>query len=585
VDANLDWKAGADHLVLCGDLVDRGPRDEDVLDLVRRLQTQAEQAGGRVHALMGNHELMNLTRDLRYVSEESLATWVDDEPAEDRQAASRRYREGKSQADLSLRAFNEDYPPGYFGRLRAFGPEGEYGAWLMKQPAVIRVNAYVFAHGGLTAEAAALGLDGINRAVHDSLSAFVRQAEVLDALFQGPGSYREIYHAAEDIAGGSWSGTRPSKEDVQAAEGILETVDELAFSSDGPLWYRGNSLRNERIERTVLEPALEGLGGGVLIVGHTPTGNRRVTSRIEGRLYRADVGMAYGADPMALVIRDGDVLVYNPVTLGFTRANREAPQGEEYASLPEDMPDHKIESFLSKGKVLSTEEITFVGRQAQLLTLKYKGLEVRAVFQFAEETPPVGTPPDAWNPRRYQHEVAAYKLDRMFDLRQVPVTVLREIDGVPGAIHMFPESAIDLPYVREHGAWDMLEGAGEQIEHARLFTALIGAHERADMAKMFLPLVRRILIADNSRGFPLDTGVANILSKTVHGLVPETCGPLPPNVELVLHEIDPAELKREIGEYVSEKQIEALLARRDAILEYCNTGAGAAKTVSASSGS
>jgi hypothetical protein len=56
-------------------------------------------------------------------------------------------------------------------------------------------------------------------------------------------------------------------------------------------------------------------------------------------------------------------------------------------------------------------------------------------------------------------------------------------------------------------------------------------------------------------------------------------------VELVLHEIDPAELKREIGEYVSEKQIEALLARRDAILEYCNTGAGAAKTVSASSGS
>ena len=68
VDGERAWSGGKAHLVLCGDLIDRGQQDRAVLDLVRRLQTEAETAGGRVHALLGNHEAMNMIRDLRYVS-------------------------------------------------------------------------------------------------------------------------------------------------------------------------------------------------------------------------------------------------------------------------------------------------------------------------------------------------------------------------------------------------------------------------------------------------------------------------------------------------------------------------------------
>ena len=172
----------------------------------------------------------------------------------------------------------------------------------------------------------------------------------------------------------------------------------------------------------------------------------------------------------------------------------------------------------------------------------------------------------------------------MFDLRMVPVTVIRKIDGVTGAIHLFPESAIDLPYVREHGAWGRLKGMERQIEHARLFTALIGARERIDMAKMFLPQARRILIADNSKGFLLSTEVQDILKANVHGLIPDTCGPLSPSVELVLHNISLDGIKDEVGDYLDEAQIQAILGRRDRILEYCN-GPGAAKPLNASAGS
>ena len=53
IDERLQWKGGVDHVVLCGDLVDRGPDDRKVLNLVQALQEEARRAGGRVHVLIG----------------------------------------------------------------------------------------------------------------------------------------------------------------------------------------------------------------------------------------------------------------------------------------------------------------------------------------------------------------------------------------------------------------------------------------------------------------------------------------------------------------------------------------------------
>ena len=67
VDAQDHWAAGQAHLVSLGDLLDRGADSRKVMDLLMRLQGEAQAKGGQVHVLLGNHEAMNILGDLRYV--------------------------------------------------------------------------------------------------------------------------------------------------------------------------------------------------------------------------------------------------------------------------------------------------------------------------------------------------------------------------------------------------------------------------------------------------------------------------------------------------------------------------------------
>src|ERR1700730_17417130 len=73
VDAKGAWTGGATHLVLTGDMVDRGDHSRQVLDFLMDLEHQARQAGGQLHALIGNHEAMDIYGDLRYVTKEDYS--------------------------------------------------------------------------------------------------------------------------------------------------------------------------------------------------------------------------------------------------------------------------------------------------------------------------------------------------------------------------------------------------------------------------------------------------------------------------------------------------------------------------------
>jgi hypothetical protein len=64
LDGGGRWIAGTASLWFLGDLTDRGPDGVGVLDLVMDLQRQAGEAGGEVHCLLGNHELMLLAAHL-----------------------------------------------------------------------------------------------------------------------------------------------------------------------------------------------------------------------------------------------------------------------------------------------------------------------------------------------------------------------------------------------------------------------------------------------------------------------------------------------------------------------------------------
>ncbi len=139
------WIAGPTHLVQTGDVLDRGPDSKKAMDLLMRLEGQAQRAGGRVHALIGNHEYMTMTGDLRYVSDGELSAFGDGP-------------RGTPVGQLPLGDF-----PHY---RAAFAPTGPYGRWIAGHNAIVRVNGTLFMHGGLSPRYA-------NRDI-EQLNAFIR---------------------------------------------------------------------------------------------------------------------------------------------------------------------------------------------------------------------------------------------------------------------------------------------------------------------------------------------------------------------------------------------------------------------------
>ena len=87
IDDERMWSGGASHLVIVGDILDRGSDSRDAMDLLMQLEGQAEAAGGKVHVLIGNHEAMNLVGDLRYVSRDEFAAFIEEESAAERELA------------------------------------------------------------------------------------------------------------------------------------------------------------------------------------------------------------------------------------------------------------------------------------------------------------------------------------------------------------------------------------------------------------------------------------------------------------------------------------------------------------------
>jgi hypothetical protein len=557
IDADLAWSGGKAHVVFLGDLTDRGPLERPVLDLLRRLESEAAQGGGGLHVLLGNHEVLNIVGDLRYVEGQGYSDFLSEESAADRNAALTRFRNealkvgmpsGKIQS-----AFRERHPPGFFGRLRAFSAEGEDGSWLLEKPAVVKINGYLFLHGGLTDEVAALGLEGINRGVQQNVRDFLANRDLISG--GKPLTYEEARQVAEPMANNKGV-RRKTPEKADAAAAILDHYEGLAFSPGGPLWYRGNSVENEQVERASLERVLEALDAQGVFVAHTPTGTGRINSRFNGQVIRTDVGMAYGREPMCVVLQNERMVVYDPRRQGYLSLAPEPPQGERFSDIGEQLPDAQLESFLERAKVVDRTLVQRKGREGEVWSLQQKKLELRAVFQSVDEAP--GADPNA-PARRYGHEIASYKIDRMMKLGLVPVTVPRQIEGTHGSLQTWVQAAVDRDQIRQYEAQGLLEGLEDEIMRARLFTVLIGSVERADFGEMLVPKERRIMLADNTKAFPLSSDIE----------LPEGCA-LAPDLELGMRGLNKGGLKKAVGTYLSDGQIKALLGRRDRIIEGCS---------------
>ena len=131
IDAQLRWSFGPGHLVLVGDMVDRGRNVLPLLWLVYKLEAEAAAAGGALHYLLGNHEQKLLVGNTSDVAGKYYATFR---------------LSGRSQREL-------------------FDETSELGRWLRSKPVLLKVGEHLFMHGGLSPEVLALQptLDEVDR--------------------------------------------------------------------------------------------------------------------------------------------------------------------------------------------------------------------------------------------------------------------------------------------------------------------------------------------------------------------------------------------------------------------------------------
>ena len=263
VDAQLAWSGGRTHLVQTGDRIDRGPDSRKIMDLFIRLEKEARKAGGAVHSLTGNHEAMNVLGDFRYVTAEEFAAFETPDSKRSLEALFERFVDetrGEKKApptEAEVAKWRQAHPPGYVEYKAALSPKGEYGSWIVRQNAIIRIGDTLFLHGGLSAKYGDFSLADINERIRQEL----READPRAAL--------------------------------------------MSRDPDGPLWFRGFAQGDPALERDLAE-VLRRTGCKRMVVGHTPT-EGLVLPRYGGRVLQIDVGLAkvFGGPPAALVIEEG----------------------------------------------------------------------------------------------------------------------------------------------------------------------------------------------------------------------------------------------------------------------------------------
>ena len=270
------WAAGKTHVVQVGDIPDRGPDTLKIIEHLQKLEKQAKKAGGRLHLLIGNHEHMNITGDLRYVHPGEYEAF---ETRNSKQLRNNYYAyvvktiEQQREALLASggdvgnlpvadddfkRDWYAEHPLGFVEHRLAWQKGGELFEWIAAHNTVIRINDVLFLHGGLSSELLPLSITAINDRVRAELN-------------------------REDFEG-----------------------EPLGTADNGPLWYRGLARGDEVAERAALNSVLDHFGAKMIVLGHTPDLNA-ITPRFGGEVVIIDTGIStyYGGHLASLLIEDG----------------------------------------------------------------------------------------------------------------------------------------------------------------------------------------------------------------------------------------------------------------------------------------
>ncbi|KAF4349975.1 hypothetical protein F8388_011638 [Cannabis sativa] len=285
------WVGGETVLVQLGDILDRGEDEIAILSLLRSLDIQAKSQGGAVFQVNGNHETMNVEGDFRYVDPGSFDECSDfleysDEYQDDWDEAfinwigvSSRWKENQKSTQnywgpwnivKVVMFLNELFvgqrQKGVIARSILMRPGGKLACELARHSIVLKINDWVFCHGGLLPHHVEYGIDRINREV----SLWMRGLNETD---DGP------------------------RIPFLATRGY-----------DSVVWNRLYSRDSSELEDYQIEQAID---ARAMVVGHTPQ-MEGVNCKYNCNIWRIDVGMSSGvlnSMPEVLEIRDNKARV------------------------------------------------------------------------------------------------------------------------------------------------------------------------------------------------------------------------------------------------------------------------------------
>jgi len=327
IDGNRQWIGGSSVLVQTGDVIDRGKQSRECLDLLMDLEGQAPKQNGRVIPLLGNHEVMNIMGDLRYVVGEDYRAFATEQSEKRREEAYRDYTSfltshsshhhaAYSEDDAGRQKWMADHPPGFFERHDAFRAQGLYGRWIRSHGAVVQVGDALFLHGGLNPVIPLKNIKELNEGVRSEINRF-------DSLWQSLCDkkiiwrYMKLEEALRQVQEEwTWIQARGQVEDREAVQQMQELSrlqSWLIVSPDGPLWYRGLALEPEETLKRPLEAMLARLMVRYIVAAHTVRPKFDIASRFDNHVFLIDTGMnkqVYGGRGSALEFRDGSVTAY-----------------------------------------------------------------------------------------------------------------------------------------------------------------------------------------------------------------------------------------------------------------------------------